>query len=108
MESAGHEVRLTSSGAQALDACLIDPPDIALLDVSMPGELDGLAVLRRLREEELTRDLRIVLLTAHAQEVAQREGLAAGADDYVVKPFDADELLARVASLLAAGPTPRG
>ncbi len=108
LELGGHDVRMTHSGDQALAACLHDVPDLALLDVSMPGDLDGYATARRLRAEPSTQHLAIVMLTAHAQQEAQEMAVAAGADAYVVKPFDADRLLALIDDLLTAAPRRRG
>ncbi len=93
----GYDVRDAADGAVALDAVDADVPDVVLLDVMMPN-LDGLTACRRLRERHA--GLPILLLTAR-NEVADRvAGLDAGADDYLVKPFALDELLARLRALL--------
>ena len=76
-----------------------EPPDLVLTDVMMPG-LDGFGLLRALRADPRTRDVPVILLSARAGEEARVEGLEAGADDYLVKPFSARELLARVAGNL--------
>lgn len=70
-------------------------PDLILLDWMLPG-ISGMDLARRLRREELTRDLPIIMLTARGEESDRIRGLDTGADDYVVKPFDLDELLARI------------
>src|SRR5207302_9834278 len=70
-------------------------PDLVLTDVMMPG-LDGFGLLRELRSNEATRTIPVILLSARAGEESAVEGLGAGADDYLVKPFSAQELLARV------------
>ena len=96
LERQGHEVRLAADGTQALRALYAERPDVLVLDVDMPG-LDGWTVLDRVRE--LT-DLPVLMLTAKATELDKVRGLRAGADDYVVKPFGAAELAARVEALV--------
>ena len=93
----GYEVELAQDGETALEAFAARPPDGVLLDVLMP-ELDGIDVCRRLRLQ--AKDIPILLLTARAAVNDRVEGLDAGADDYVTKPFALAELLARVRALL--------
>jgi PAS domain S-box-containing protein len=93
------QVRAVSNGAEALAAALADPPDLVLSDVMMP-EMDGFALLRALRDSPRTRSLPVILLSARAGMEARVEGLELGADDYLVKPFTAQELLTRVRSQL--------
>jgi len=88
-------VEAATDGAAALASARSDPPDLVLSDVMMPG-LDGFGLLRALREHPPTSQIPVVLLSARAGEEALLEGLATGADDYLVKPFAARELLARV------------
>ncbi len=95
------EVEAVGDGRAALDAMRRNPPDIVLADVMMPG-LDGFALLRAVRSDPALRDTPVVLLSARAGEEATAEGLNAGADDYLVKPFTARELLVRVTTRLAA------
>ncbi len=90
-----YEVEAVSNGAAALRAAQGRPPDLVLSDVMMP-ELDGFGLLRELRADPRTRTIPVILLSARAGEEATIEGLTAGADDYLVKPFSARELLARV------------
>jgi len=92
-------VQTVADGAAALAAARATLPDLVLADVMMPG-LDGFELLRELRGAGRTRDIPVVLLSARAGEEARVEGLGAGADDYIVKPFGARELLARVAARL--------
>src|SRR5215203_771150 len=93
----GYEIQLAGDGAEALDSVRANGPDAIVLDVSMP-RLDGLETCRRLRSEGNA--LPVLMLTAR-DEVADRvAGLDAGADDYVVKPFALEELLARLRALL--------
>jgi diguanylate cyclase (GGDEF)-like protein len=95
----GFDVEVVHDGEAALTAALKEPPDILLLDVMMP-HLDGVEVLRRLRANPATAALPVVLLTAKSLSADKVAGLAAGADDYIVKPFDTLELLARVKTTL--------
>jgi PAS domain S-box-containing protein len=90
-----YDVIAVPDGQAAVDAARAQAPDLVLSDVMMP-RIDGFGVLRALRADPALRDLPIVLLSARAGEEAKVEGLAAGADDYLVKPFSARELLARV------------
>jgi signal transduction histidine kinase len=92
-------VELAADGDGALSAIARRPPDLVLSDVMMPG-LDGEELVRRLRVERSTATLPVILLTARAGEEAQIAGLTAGANDYVVKPFVAAELHARIAAQL--------
>ena len=94
-----YEVEALPDGAAALEAIRREPPDLVLSDVMMP-RLDGFGLLRALREDEATRGIPVVLLSARAGEEARIEGLEHGADDYLVKPFSAGELLARVGARL--------
>ena len=97
-----YDVRTAADGRQALEAALADPPDLVVSDVMMP-ELDGMGLLAALRAEPRTARVPVVLLSARAGEEAAVEGLAAGADDYLVKPFSAQELMARVGAHLELG-----
>jgi len=93
----GYRVEVAADGAQALQAVDRGRPDLVLLDVMMP-HVDGLAVCRTLRARGV--DLPILILTARDAVADRVSGLEAGADDYVVKPFALDELLARIRALL--------
>src|SRR6185436_17500924 len=97
---AGWDVEIATDGLRALDAARAHPPDLILTDVMMPG-MDGFALLRELRSDARTAVVPVLMLSARAGEEARISGLAAGADDYVTKPFSARELTARVRSLLA-------
>ena len=93
------QVTLCSNGRDALEAIAADPPDLLITDVMMP-EIDGFGLLAAVRANERTRDLPVMMLSARAGEESRVEGLQAGADDYVVKPFSARELVARVETQL--------
>ena len=99
----GYAVRAVADGARALDELRERPADIVVLDVSMPV-LDGLTACRVLRAEG--DDVPILMLTARTASRDRVAGLDAGADDYVAKPFDLDELLARLRALLRRRPVP--
>jgi signal transduction histidine kinase/DNA-binding NarL/FixJ family response regulator len=88
-------VRTTANGEEALAAVAEQAPDLVLTDVMMP-RIDGFELLRRLRADPGTRDIPVIMLTARAGQEASVEGLEAGADDYLAKPFRTEELLARI------------
>ncbi|MCC5653307.1 response regulator [Nostoc sp. XA013] len=92
---ADYEVEAVPDGVAALAAARRQIPDLVLSDIMMPG-IDGLQLLRELRSESSTREVPIILLSARAGEESRVEGLEMGADDYLIKPFSARELLARV------------
>ena len=94
-----YRVEAVSDGEQALAAARAERPDLILSDIMMP-RMDGFALLEALRADEALRGVPIILLSARAGEESRIEGLDAGADDYLVKPFSARELLARVGALL--------
>lgn len=95
LRAAGYEVELVTDGQEALDHVRGDVPDLVVSDVMMP-RLDGLALLAALRTDPRTAAVPVLLLSARAGQEASVEGLRAGADDYLVKPFAAADLLARV------------
>jgi DNA-binding response OmpR family regulator len=97
----GFEIIEARTGNEALVLAQTRRPDIAVLDVGMPG-LDGLEVLERIRADDVLSGMRVLLLTAKAQESDVRRGYDAGADAYVRKPFSPAELSARVRELLDA------
>jgi DNA-binding response OmpR family regulator len=96
----GFDVTAVGDGPSALDAVAAELPDLVILDVMMPG-MSGLDVCQRLRSEQATKNLPVILLTARAQEADVESGFGVGADDYVTKPFSPRELLSRVHAVLA-------
>ncbi len=100
LERAGYEVVTARDGAAALAAAQEQRPDLAVLDVMMPG-LNGYEVTQRLRADDATRDIPVILLTARVQEADVNRGFEAGADDYLRKPFSPQELRARVQAIIA-------
>ena len=99
LERAGYLVRDAEDGATALAEIMRQPPDVALLDIGMP-EMDGLEVTRRVRSAPETALMPIILVTARGRLEDKVAGLDAGASDFVTKPFEPAELLARVRSNL--------
>jgi two-component system response regulator MprA len=99
----GYEVKLALDGQAALDVAGSFIPDLVILDLGLP-KVDGMEVARRLRDND---DVPILMLTARDALESRVEGLDAGADDYLVKPFERQELLARLRALLRRRP-PRG
>lgn len=95
----GFAVAVASDGAAALQAARELMPDLALLDVMMPG-LDGFEVCQRLRADARTKHISVIMLTAKSLSADRVVGLTSGADDYIIKPFDPIELVARVKSAL--------
>ena len=94
-----YEVETVANGRSALQFAHENPPDLIVSDVMMPG-LDGFELLKALRAEEQTRTIPVLLLSARAGEESRVEGIQAGADDYLIKPFSARELLARISGRL--------
>lgn len=103
LRTEGYDVRTALDGVEALDAAASFVPDLVVLDLGLP-RLDGIEVCRRLRSEG---DVPILILTARAETEDRVSGLDSGADDYLAKPFERRELLARVRALLRRRP-PRG
>lgn len=95
LQRAGHVVVEAADGETAWDLACEHQPDLAVLDVRMPG-LDGYELTRRIRADERTRDMGVILLTASAQEHEERTGREAGADRYMHKPFVPADLLRAV------------
>ena len=95
-----YRVATVANGSDALRAAISEPPDLILSDVMMPG-LDGFKLLGELRARRETATIPVILLSARAGEESRAEGLGAGADDYLIKPFTARELLARIGAHLS-------
>ena len=99
LEDDGVELLTAVDGQQALDVVANQPPDLVFLDVSMP-KVDGFEVARTIKADPATAGTTVIMLTAHGQAVDREEGLTAGADDYLTKPFDPDDLLRRARTAL--------
>ncbi|MDF2627531.1 MAG: response regulator receiver [Symbiobacteriaceae bacterium] len=96
LKAAGYDVLLAATAAEAIDACEQHDPDLLLLDLGLP-DMDGMDLFVRLRSFSETP---VIMLTARDSSPAKIRGLDLGADDYIVKPFDVDELLARIRAVL--------
>jgi CheY-like chemotaxis protein len=99
LENSGYTVIGAHDGAEAFELARSNRPDLAVLDVMMP-KMNGYELTQRLRADEATRQMPIILLTARTQESDVRRGFDAGADDYMRKPFSPEELRSRVQAIL--------
>ena len=99
LEKEGWLVSKAQTGEEGWDKIQAEHPDIILLDLMLPG-IDGMEICRRTRQNKLTRDIPIIILTAKAEEADRVLGLETGADDYVTKPFSPRELIARIRAVL--------
>ncbi len=99
LELEGFDVKTAFDGQEALEVAVADPPQLVLMDIMMP-RMDGLSALKRMRSHPSLAGTSIVLLTARGLTEDRVEGLELGADDYVSKPFDVNELVARVKAVL--------
>ena len=97
LKAAGYQVLAAVSGEPAVEMMALEQPDLVLLDIMLPGDLDGYEVCRRIREFS---DVAVIMLTAKARESDVLSGFDVGADDYLTKPFSAKELMARVKAVL--------
>jgi putative two-component system response regulator len=95
----GHHVSIVHSGEEVLRICATTPPDLVVIDLVAPAGR-GFDVCRRLKEQTLTRFLPVIIVTAESDRSDRLDGINAGADDFVAKPFDATELHARIRSLV--------
>lgn len=100
--SMGYEIDEAGDSRQAQTAIANQRPDLILLDWMLPG-VSGIDLARRLKKEELTREIPIIMLTARAEEEDKVHGLESGADDYITKPFSPRELVARIKAVLRRG-----
>jgi two-component system KDP operon response regulator KdpE len=97
LSATGFDVLAALNGQQAVEMAALEQPDLILLDIMLPGGMDGYQVAQRIRQFS---NVPIIMLTAKEQQVDLLRGFDAGADDYMTKPFDAKELLARIRALL--------
>ncbi len=97
LTSTGHRVLIANDGQTAIEMAAIEAPDLVILDLLLPGAIDGFAVCERIRGFSSTP---IIMLTARTREPDKLRGFSLGADDYITKPFSARELLARVRAVL--------
>ncbi len=100
LRAEGFQVRLAHSGRQGLAHATADPlPDVIVLDLMLP-DLAGTEICRRIRDQERTRDIPVIMCTAKGEEIDRVVGFEVGADDYIVKPFSIRELILRIRALL--------
>ena len=102
LRPAGLEVDTCSDGPSGLESALSNPPDLMILDVGLP-KMDGWQVLERIRSDPRTRSLKVLVLTAHAQEETRERADRGGADAFLTKPFRPDDLRGVAVDLVAAG-----
>jgi DNA-binding response OmpR family regulator len=107
LEGAGYRVVLAEDGIEALEKVGTEPLDLILLDIMIP-HVDGIEVCRRLKRDERTARLPVIMLTARQEPVDRIVGLELGADDYITKPFNLRELVLRVAAVLRRSRGERG
>jgi two-component system cell cycle response regulator len=99
VQARGYKVTAASSGVKALDMASVEPPDLVLLDLMMPGQFDGFEVCRRLRAEAATRSIPIIVITAMDDDAARRRATEAGANAFYTKPFSPIALLKEIERL---------
>ncbi|MDO4543815.1 MAG: response regulator transcription factor [Clostridia bacterium] len=99
LNSSGFETKAFSTGNELFSGLFETLPDLILLDIMLPNE-DGLSILRRLRQDNRTRRIPVIMVTAKTTEIDKVRGLDSGADDYVTKPFGIKELVSRIRALL--------
>ncbi len=99
MQQAGYTVVTAADAERAVDLIAKHCPDLILLDISLPG-MSGFDLLEQLRQKAETRNLPVIMLTAHGREVEREKGMALGANDYITKPFSTRDLVSRVDALL--------
>jgi len=95
-----YRILQASSGEEALEMVQSEKPDLILMDIMMPGGMDGLEATRTLKNDPSTKDCTIIILTAKGQKTDREKGLEAGADDYFVKPFSPLDLIKKVEEVL--------
>lgn len=100
LEKRGYRVVEAADGLEALAVVRRESPDLVIMDIEMP-ELDGLAATRRIREEETSRDIPVVAVSAYGEEHWRARALEAGCDEYVSTPFDPEQLSQLIESLLS-------
>jgi DNA-binding response OmpR family regulator len=99
----GHDILMIRDGEAAIEALISEPPDLVVLDLMLPG-LDGFEILNQMRSWGIQGNTRTIVLTARASDEDRRRVLELGADDFVSKPFDPENLAERVKGLLALSP----
>ncbi|MDB9822773.1 response regulator [Deltaproteobacteria bacterium] len=96
-----YQIIQAKSGEEAVEIARLEKPDLIIMDVMMPGSIDGMGATRIIKDDPEIKDCRIVLLTGKAQQDDMEEGYRIGADDYFLKPFSPIELIKKVKDMLA-------
>ncbi|MEO8709172.1 MAG: response regulator [Pseudomonadota bacterium] len=96
VQARGHQVTAVSSGTKAIDVALTDPPDLVLLDLNLPGQYDGFEVCRRLRADQVTSKVPVVIISALDDQESRDRATEAGASAYYTKPFSPIALLKEI------------
>lgn len=91
-----YQILQAENGQEAIDAVIAEKPDLILMDIMMPGDIDGLEAARRIKNNPETKDCKIIMLTAKGQEADKEKGYRTGADDYFVKPFSPLDLIRKI------------
>jgi len=97
----GHQITVAKDGRSSIETMVMDPPDLLVLDIMMP-EMDGWAVLKEIKDYQVLDSTRILVLTAKGTEFDRQLGFELGADEYLTKPFEPDEVLVAVGDLLGS------
>ena len=100
LKSGDYEIFQAENGAKAIEIARAEKPDLIIMDVMMPGDMDGLEATRILKNDPETRGRPIIILTAKGQEIDRDKGFEAGADEYFSKPFSPLELIKKVEDVL--------
>ena len=100
LRSDDYQVIQAESGEKAVEIARAEKPDLIIMDIMMPGGMDGLEATHIIKNDPETKDCQIVMLTAKGQQVDREKGVEAGADDYFVKPFSPLELIKKVEEIL--------
>lgn len=95
-----YEILQGSSGQEAVDIARAEHPDVIIMDIMMPGDMNGLEATRAIKNEPGTKDCKVIMLTAKGQAADRQAGIEAGADDYFVKPFSPLDLIKKVEEVL--------
>ncbi len=95
-----YKVLQAENGQSALDIAKSEKPDLIIMDIMMPGDVDGLEATRKIKDDPETKDITVIMLTAKGQQFDKEKGVEAGADDYFSKPFSPLELIKKVEEVL--------
>jgi two-component system phosphate regulon response regulator PhoB len=100
LRSEDYQVLQAENGEKGIEMAKAEKPDLIIMDIMMPGGMDGLEATRHIKNDHETKDCKVIMLTAKGQETDREKGLEAGADDYFIKPFSPLELIRKVEEIL--------